>query len=290
MGTLIAGGLITILQDAANGMLWLLATVLGGIEGEALAAAQQPWVSQVEQYSAMFAVALWGLMVGRKALEEYILYNEGTAGSDGGAMWKGLLRTTVYGAAGTYLAYNVFTVGLWFGQALMAAPLDQVATAAQNAGSTLTSLPGLVIEDVLILALGLAALVVGVVIITIQMAIRSAELIFYIVASPIAALGQMNPGGGVWAGWWRGLVVLGLSQAVQLVGLKGILASLQNITAVPGPSGPVLVALLGLVLAVGMVIATIRGPHIIQQWAYHTGIGGAVVSGGKYVLTQIRTR
>ncbi|MDA8336035.1 MAG: DUF6102 family protein [Peptococcaceae bacterium] len=263
MGTLIADGIITFLQYITQGILLNLSQIMTGISGYATAVASQSWVTNTTQVIAGIASGLFALRIGWEALSRYILWNEGTGDQDGGAVWKGILRVGIFGAAATWLCLNVFQVGTWLGGAILAAPIQSTI---QPAGALLGAITDSAVTQLILVGLiGGLLLVGGLVLITIQMAIRAAELVFYIVSGPIFALGQFNADGGVWNNWWRGLVVLAMSQAVQMLGIRGIVA----VMAMPYPD-----AALPLVLALGFTIATIRGPHLLKEWSYHSGIGG----------------
>lgn len=290
MGTIVVGAIFTLLQSIANGVAWLLANVLASISQYSLIAAQQPWVQQVTQVSVAVASGLFTVRVIWEATSQYILWNEGTADHDGGQIWKGILRTAVYGAAGTWLVYNVFQFGIWYGAALMASPLNDAVAATQNVTTKIMALPGLVVEDLMILILGVVILLLCMVITTVQMAVRGAELIYFVVASPFAALGQFNPDGGIWNSWWSSLVVLSMSQAVQWLGIKAVIGSMQIINT--GASNVVATGALeclSICLAIGAIIATVRGPHLLKEWSYRTGIGGGVQTVSRqWIMSKIR--
>ncbi len=82
------------------------------------------------------------------------------------------------------------------------------------------------------LALGLTLAVdLGVVLLIIAaMAIRAAELVIYVIAAPLVALGQMNADGGTWTAWWTNLVILSLSQAITILAFKGFVGTTQMLT------------------------------------------------------------
>ncbi len=296
MGTAIVGWIFTLLQSFANGVVWFLGNVLADISNYSLIEAQMPWVQQCIQVSTAIAAGLFIFIVVYKAITRYILWNEGTPDSDGGTIWKGVLRTACYGAAGTYLVYNVFQFGIWYGAALMAAPLADAVTNAGNVMQHLMQLPGLVTADLMILVLGVLVLLVCLIIVTVQMAIRGAELIFFVVAAPIVALGQMNADSGIWGSWWRSLVVFGLSQTVQWLGIKAVVGAMQVITN-PGSGNAAINTILtldpqamtcfGLLLAIGAAFATIRGPHLLREWSYRTGIGAGIMSGATFAAQTL---
>jgi len=290
MGTLVVGALYTLLQNIANGIVWVMGIVLANISQYSLTVAQQPWVQQAVQVSVTVAASLFALKVAWEAASRYLLWNEGTADSDGGQFIKGILRVAIYGAGGTWLVYTVFQFGIWYGAALMAAPLSQAVTTAQNVLPHLLALPGMVMEDLFMLVLGFVILLVCIVIVGFQMAIRGAELIFFAVAAPLVSLSQLSADAPVWNSWWRSLVVLSLSQAVQWLGIKATVAAMQVITTTGSPAvnaainvaAPGTLAVFGLFLSIGAAISTFRGPHLLREWSYRTGVGAGLYQGAVF--------
>jgi hypothetical protein len=129
------------------------------------------------------------------------------------------------------------------------------------------------------------------------MAIRAAELVIYVIGAPLVALGQMNADGGTWTAWWTNLVILSLSQAVTILAFKGFVGTTQVLTAAHTPGwlahvaqatlpiggfGPVAIGLMEtavrmifvVLLMVGWMVVAIRGPHLLRQWSYRTGVSG----------------
>ncbi len=290
MGGMLVSGLSYFIQHAIlDPLLGLLAAALSGISQESLVAAHLPWVSQVTAVSATVAASLFALVLAWRALQEYVLWNEGSS-SDATGWWsKGVLRVAIYGSIGTWLAYSTFQFGIWLAAAYMAAPLLGNVQVTQSLSADIASSPNVAVGMVLLLSIGLVGVIITLVIVTLQMAVRAAELVFYVVAAPLVALGQFNRDGGIWNNWWRSLVVLSLSQAVQWLGLKGMLATTQlamdgSSASAGGAAMTSISIFLIIILMLSWAWATIRGPHLLREWSYRSGIGGSVgYIGGMYM-------
>jgi hypothetical protein len=282
MGDLIISGLSYFVQHVIlDPILTFFGTLLESVATESLKAAELPWVSQAVTVSTEAAGGLLTLYLGYQALTQYILWNEGTADPEGGQLLKGVGRAAMYGAAGTALAYGVFRFGIWLAASYMASPLVGDVQVVHNLWTDIQQLPTIGIGTELFLLFGLVGIAVALVVVSIQMAVRGAELVFFVVAAPLVALGQLNRDGGVWNSWWRSLVVLSLSQAVQWLGLKGMMASTQPLLL---GQGNLLTGVgLALLLMIGWVWATIRGPHLLREWSYRTGLAG----GATYIATRM---
>jgi len=305
MSGLLESGLTHTAMWFLGGLLNSVAYVSWKLMALAAYEAQQPWVQSLRAVMLALTWSLLGLRVAYEALTRYILWAEGTADPDGTVFAKNLLRTVIWAAAGGGLATSVFVFGLKLGVAVVAAPLDQGVTIYHHLAADVATLPGTLLS----VAFALTVLVlVGVVLLLVnivQMAARGAELVVYAVAAPLAALGHLSgPEGGAWAGWWRGLVALSLAQGVQLLAFKGAVASTQAITsltnavalpvstwfgrvglpvggAVVGAAASIPAAVGGQLLAavwlLGWLVVAVRGAHLVREWAYHSGAGGAIV-------------
>ncbi len=283
MGTMIINALYTLLVALVNGACSVIGSVLTVVSQYALVEVSQPWVQLCVQVSTAVAAGLFTLRVGYEAVTRYILWNEGIGDQDGGQIWKGVLRTAIYGAAGTWLVYNVFQFGIWYGGALLTTPITVALASTQGLLGQANAITGMTVEILLVFVVGVIALVVCLVVVELQMGVRAAELIFFMVGAPLVALGQMNSDGGIWSSWWRSLVVLSMSQAVQWLGIHIIIGSFTVVTANPvGALGALGGVCISLFLALGAAIATIRGPHLLKEWSYRTGVGAGIMSGAMF--------
>lgn len=306
MGQLMMTGIQSVMNHMIGGMLAIIGIIAQAIGGLAIAQTQLPWVQGLQVDLMAVVWTLLGLRIGYEALTRYILWNEGTADLDGTALWKGILRSIIFvGIAGT-LATTVFKWGLQLGNVVMSAPMTGSVTVLHSLSADIATLPSAAAGFVLAASLALIGGVIALLIILVQMAIRSAELIYYVLAGPFLALGQMSLDGGTWTGWWQGLLVLSLSQAWQLLALKGLVGTTQFITsqAAHGTVGSILthggavtliaglplsslrtavMMILSLLLMVGWLLVGIRGPHILQQWAYRSGMGSHMIAAGGFI-------
>ena len=306
MNWLIGGFFEWVINKIIGGMIWGFAFLANSINSLALNETKLPWVQNLRTDMLAVACTLLGLAVAYKALQTYILWGEGTADPDGSVLAKSILRALLYIGVSGFLATAVFTFGLQLAQVVAASPLMDAAQTTHSITSELTQLPtnllGLVLGVSLAFAGGVALMLVAL----FQMAIRAAELVVYVVAGPVVALGQLSAGGGTWVGWWTNLVILSLSQAVTILCFKGFVATTQGLTASHAPAwvsgalggaGPAAAfagatvsdsligarVLLVVLFMVGWMVVAIRGPHLLRQWSYRSGVGGA----GVYVSQQM---
>ncbi len=298
MNQILLGGVEYVANSITGWLVWLVGVVADGISHLALVQASLPWVQNVKMDIEAVAWTLLGVYVAYVALTRYILWNEGTADPEGSILMKSILRTAMYVALSGFLATALFQWGLNLAGVITGATMLQAQQAMHGLLGNVMALPGALAG----LALGLVlAILVGIMLLAVvcfQMAIRAAELVVYVVAAPLAALGQMQAGGGSWQGWWTNLVILSLSQAVQMLCFVGLTQTTQVLTTNTGwmtalaHAGPIIAApaaiptatlmtVLNLIftifLIIGWLIVAIRGPHLLKQWAYHSGVGGGMM-------------
>jgi hypothetical protein len=279
-------------QTLLDPMLQFLSSVLGSVAGASTALLQLPWVGPVETASGVIAGILLTLKIGWEALNKYILFNEGTADTSGALIWKGAARAAFFIAADVLLVSQVFQWGLALGRMFLAAPLVGIVHQTQSWEQSVLAIPSAGAGLILFLLLFLLVITVGLVVITFQMAVRGAEIVFYAMAGPFVAVGQLSADGGVWHSWWKGLVILSLSNAWQFLALKAFLGLSQFLdTGAAGsmPGGASAGLMVALLFGLGLIVVALRGPHILREWSYHTGTGGSLGDAAGSVLQNRAT-
>lgn len=134
-------------------------------------------------------------------------------------------------------------------------------------------------KDFMMLLLFLVVLIL-LIIISLQVSIRGAELALMTVIGPILALNITANNRSMWSSWFRHLVALSLTQALQMFLLTGgLLLFFKNPI-----SGQVFL------WGFGWLWVTIKCPKFIQQFVHITGIGSAVggtaKQAGSYVIMR----
>lgn len=299
MNSLILGGIDYLVNQLVHWTLWGVGIVADGISHLAILEVQLPWVQHVKTDIEAVAWALLGLYIAYKAFHAYIMYNEGTADPDGSVLTKSILRTVIYVGISSALSLAVFQWGISFAATILSTPILSAAQSFHGIVGNIVALPGAAVGLGLALILGVGVGVILLLVVCFQIAIRGAELTIYYLAAPIVALGQMNPDGGTWSGWWANLVILSLSQAVQMTCFMGLVGTTQLLTSPADTAwiahlirhmpiaAPVAMqadalmtavnVVMALLLMIGWLVVAIRGPHLLKQWSYHSGVGGAAM-------------
>nr|WP_156276696.1 conjugal transfer protein TrbL family protein [Moorella glycerini] len=230
------------------------------------------YVQSAVHLAQAVAGSLLAVKVGAEALQAYILHTHGDPGADPGGLLK---RTAVAAAiigAGPWLVKTVYTWGNDLAQSV--ANLSAVNPNPVNFLDTLVSLGT---TPTLILIADIAALGIWVLIL-IQTGIRAVEVAALAAVGPFMAVGLTRADEGVAAVWWRELVVLSGSQALQTFLVKGFLATIVTFTFNSD--------VLKLFLLIGWLWVAFKTPAVLRQFAYHTGLGGAMGQAGQTAGTM----
>ena len=280
MGGLVENALSHVMESLLGACFTWLGHVALWIGDLGILQTELPWVRTAQTTLMAVAATLLGVYLAYIALTRWILWNEGTADFDGTVLWKAIFRTLIYFGISGSLVVGVYQFGLNLGWVVMGTSYTAGTRTLHGFLAILeggTGNAGMVLLGML--ALSLAVLLLAW--IFLETLERSAELVVYLLAAPFVALGQLNPDGGAWASWWRNLVVLSLSQAVQLLCLRGLAGTAQMILLLHGAGGAVyslatgeLGTELALLFSLGWLIVGVRGPHVIREWSYRSGFAG----------------
>lgn len=123
------------------------------------------------------------------------------------------------------------------------------------------------------------------ILILIQTGVRAVELGVLSVVGSGMAVGLTSPEQGTFAVWWRELIVLSMSQVIQIFLVKGALSTAALLSAS---------TMMQMAFFIGWLWVAYRTPATLRQFAYSTGVGsavgGAVQQGGSFVMLRMMLR
>ena len=291
----------SLLHDLFTSVLHATVTFLGAVPvwvmGQFAAAGytrvllDNPWAHGLVLLSQGVAVSILGLRLAWEAFQQRVLREQGQTTD-----LMGLVRNAGI-AAFSIFAFPLLSVRLiLFGNDLSLAVVGVLGTQArtlssgmgQVLGSALSMAGGAAVGmgpeavaalAVLFVVIGLVAVVLlG--LIFIQAMIRTVEAFVAGVIGPVLAVGWMSDGGGTAAVWWRSLLILCLSQSVQLM-LLYLSTAISLAPGVPIYLRPF--------LFLATLWVTFRTPHMLQEYAYHSGVGAGASAAGN-VAVSLATR
>lgn len=266
---------ISILLAPLNQMLQFFAT-----SGELHNLLNAPWAQNLIAGTQGIAFAILATRTAWEAFQLATLRAEG-APTDPGGLLKRVVLTAAAIAGGPWVAKEALLLGNDLAQGIASAGfgvgLDQLST---SIGTMFSMATGALFWEVFIVAFGAVLIILC----FIQSMVRTIEITLIAIVSPVMALGFMS-GGGTADVWWRETLVVCTSQAVQILLLY--VAAVQLVTPVsPGAPG----FALGPFLFLGALWVAWRTPHILRQYAYHTGASAAAGNVAGTVAGQVGAR
>ena len=269
------------LYAAINGFLLaaindVLAFFTGTIAREhemALRLLDSTFVVGAIQVTQAVAGALLALKISVEVLRSYIFFGTGNPDANPAKLVKRAMYAGMMIAAGPWLARSIFGYGATLAIAVSQVPVGRIGDnpLATWASPLQTATLGLGF------ILALVAMMVLWLLIYIQTIIRSVEVAFLAVAGPIMAVGLTGQDEGTWAVWWRELIVVALSQAVQMFMLTGFFAALGHMMAQPGARFNAY----SMLTAIAWLWVAHKSPAVLKQFAYHTGAGSLTTTAAR---------
>lgn len=256
-------------------LISFFATTLAEIMGSAINVLQIPLVQNGIKYAQSLAFVILVLKVSNEAFQTYILHQNGDPDADPMGVVVRTGQAVAVIATSPWIVTQVFTFGTKV--ALDVAKLGTGKTGVADWAylSALILKTRGVVVPLIVIIIAICMLVVS-----IQATIRGAELSLMAVLGPILALNITANNRSTWSAWFKQLVIICVSQGLQIFLLQGTLALLT--------SGSI--SSDGLIQALGWIWVTIKSPKFIQQFAYSTGFTGAVGGVGKQAGTMYLTR
>jgi hypothetical protein len=286
ISNLINNAIIDFFTGLVDAALSIFTAFAGNEMAVALQILETPYIQNAIVLSRALAGTLLGVKVAAEAFKTYILYSSG----DPGAEPLNLLRRAAFSAfmvgAGPWAVENVYKFGNDIAKAIAMLPSTSVDTnpLIPIFRHTAISVP---ISSSITLAITAVISIIIWALILIQTGIRAVEIAFLAVSGPIMAVGLTLPDEGVWSVWWRELIVLSISQAVQTFMIRGFLSTAANIFF----SSP----MLNMLMLIGWLWVAFKTPAVLRQFAYHSGMGSAIghagqTAGSMYILRRMMMR
>lgn len=301
----LAAGIVSALQQGIGSLLHALVlsvlqavtSILGAVPvwimsqfadaGYTRVLLNNPWAHGLVLLAQGVAVSVLGLRLAWEAFHQHVLREQGQTTD-----LMGLVRNAGI-AAFSIFAFPLLSVRLiLFGNDLASAVVGVLGSQVGALGTGMARVLGSALAMGTIAAAGmgpLAFIVLGamfavigfiavilLVLIFLQAMIRTVEAFVAGVIGPILAVGWMSDGGGTAATWWRSLIVLCMSQAVQLM----LLYLSTAISLAPG-----LPIYLRPFLFLATLWVTFRTPHMLQEYAYHSGLGSGASAAGNAAVS-----
>lgn len=251
------------------------ASTLADVMSTAMNVLELPLVQNGVRYAQILAFTLLVVKAGSEAFTTYVLFENGDPDADPVGLLVRTAQSVAIIACLPWIVKEVFTFG-------SKVALDVSALRAGEMGvEDWTYLSGAILSSFgSIIVIFAIIFVIMLLVVAIQASIRGAELALMSVLGPIMALNLTANNRSIWSAWFRQLIIICVSQALQIFMLSGVV-SLLTTQAVSGN---------GLLIVFGWLWLTIKTPNYVKQFAYSTGltssIGGATKQAGSMILMR----
>lgn len=244
-----------------------------------------PWAHALVLLAQAVAGALLGLRLTWEIFQHHIVRGQGTPSDVIGTVRNAAIAAfSIF--AFPWLSVRVILFGNDLSTSIVAVLGTQTNTLGSGLGNLVaTALGGMAVTGgmlapilAVVAAVILAVCVVLLLLIFVQAMIRTVEAYVAGVLAPVMAVGWVSESGGTAAAWWRSIIVLAMSQAVQTLLLYTSIAIVTQ-SGVPTYLAPFLL--------LATLWVTYKTPHMIQEYSYHSGVGGGMASGGSMAANLV---
>lgn len=252
----INGFLTTIFQ----GIIETFGMILANIIGTSANVLQMPFVQSGIKYTQALAFSLLVMKAMNEAFQTHILRTNGDPDADPGNLIIRTGQATAVIAVMPWIVEQIFIFGT-----KVANDISHLNSGSTNVTTWIDLIKGNMEGSFILIMSGLI-IVISVLVIAVQAAIRGAELALMSVIGPIMALNLTSSNRNVWGSWFKQILIICVSQALQIFMLQGAI----TVITISNLSGT------GLLMIFAWLWVTIKTPKFLQQFAYTTGFSGAV--------------
>ena len=258
---------------------WIL-DAMAGIQADAFKMADSTATQTVLHITIPVALALLGLRLAYGLAYDYLIWDSAGVNTRPTDLVKGVALAIGGMALSTLLVKSVWNFFVSIGLGIAGLGVFDHAASLINMGLQIvigaSSGVGPLLE--ILVECEYAAAFVLLLIGTVQTFVRVADMALYIVTGPIASIGLINRNQGIWAGWWKGLVVLAGSQAAQLFLVYFGFSALASMGLISSAGHHLQWNLASQITApltmIGALIASLKGADFVRQMGgYSTGVG-----------------
>lgn len=260
ISSLIENAILEFINSMTNSILSKFSEYLNNIFEISYTWLEEPYVKNIIFYSQLLALALLLIKVLIEGVATYYLETSGDSESEATGLIIKILTTIIIIIAIPELVEIVFKLAQLIGK-------DVSNIAANNNIEKFDVLvnrfTGLDWSHVILVLL----IIIFTICIYIQAMIRGVELVRAMVIGPILALSMLSNNHQAWETWFKQILIICLSQAVQIFMYKGAMVICLDSKFTS------LLALLA------WLWVTIKTPKWLEQYAYSSGFGSAVGGG-----------
>lgn len=270
IGGIIENALSNFFENFLDQLITTFGSTMADITSLSLRVLELEFVKNGIRYAQILAFALLTAKTMNEAFQTYILYQNGDPDADPAGLLIRTAQAVAVIAVLPWIVTQIFTFGGKLASDVAALSTGKAGIEDWSYISAMTFGTG----GIAIL-LFLIIVVIMLFVVAIQATIRGAELALTAVIGPVLALNITANNRSLWNAWFKQIIVICTSQALQIFMLKGALAMLTG-SAISEP---------GLLFVFGWLWVTIKTPKFLQQFVYSSGFTSAVGGAARQVGT-----
>ncbi|MGE4282319.1 MAG: conjugal transfer protein TrbL family protein [Clostridia bacterium] len=261
LGEIVSNSIKDFFANIIEDIISFFATELANLMSTSIDVLQLPLVQNGIQYSQALAFTILILKTMNEAFQTYIIYQNGDPDSDPSGLLIRTAQAVAVIATLPWIVTQIFTFG-----SKLALDVAGLSTGQTGIADWKFMIDMIILSKGTVVILMCIVIIIMFLIVGIQATIRGAELALTAVLGPIMALNITANNRSVWSAWFRQVVIVCCTQAIQIFLLQGAFALLTSQSITSG----------GLIKVFGWLWITIKSPKFIQQFFHSTGFSGAV--------------
>lgn len=283
-GNLVNGAIEFVLETIIDGLFSIMGGWMANLSASAAIILDMPIVNNMIVYTQGLAGALLIIKVAFEALTTYILQQSGDSDADPGGLLIRTGQAVFVIAAVPWLVKNIYLIG-----SLVAYDVSRLDTVEYiDARTPLEALwNGLNVAEAMIpFAIGIIFGIIMLLIVVIQSFIRAGELAVLAGSGSLMALSLSGTNNGWFSTWWKELLVLSSTQAIQIFLVKLAFGALMLSTTSNIGNYNTTNPFVSLILFIAILWVTIKAPSSLRSFIHSSGTGRVAGQVGNMVMMR----
>jgi hypothetical protein len=286
-GQIISDAVEFFLEQVVDGMFSMIAGLMVNISSSAILVLELELVKQAIIYSQVIAISLLTLKIVFEGTHTYILRQSGDPDSDPGGILIRAAQSIAIITAVPWLVRNLYMFGSTVANDVSKLPGVDYKTTANPLKALWDVYSATSGPTITLFAIGIIIGLVMIIVVIVQSFIRAGELAVIAVVGAWMSVSLGGTNNGVFVTWWKELLAISLTQAIQIFLIKVAFSAL-----VPGAFGLTVAnnPFTALLLFIGILWVCIKSPSILRSYIHSTGTGKVAGQAGSMVIMKMAMR
>lgn len=283
-GKIVSDAVEYFLETLVDGLFSLIAGLMTNISASAIMVLDLELVKQAILYSQVIAISLLTLKVAFEVSHTYILRQSGDPDSDPGGVLIRMAQSIAIISGVPWLVRNIYIFGSTVANDISKLPGIDYQTTDNPLKAIWDLLHATDSSAMALYAIGIIIGVVMIIVVIIQSFIRAGELAVLAVAGAWMSVSLGGTNNGLFSTWWKELVAVSLTQALQIFLIKLAFSALEvNALGFSATNNP----FVSLLLFIAILWVCIKAPSVLRSYIHSTGTGKVAGQAGSMVIMRM---